>query len=117
MAVYEKDKGYFDVVFEASGSAKAVAQAIAVAKPRGVLVQIGVGGETPVPLNLLVAKEIDWRGTFRFHEEFATAVDCIARGAIDVLPLLTETVPIAEAARAFALASDRNRAIKVHLGF
>jgi L-idonate 5-dehydrogenase len=117
MAVYEKDKGYFDVVFEASGSAKAVAQAIAVAKPRGILVQIGVGGETPVPLNLLVAKEIDWRGTFRFHEEFALAVDCIARGAIDVLPLLTETVPIEEAARAFALASDRNRAIKVHLGF
>jgi hypothetical protein len=34
-----------------------------------------------------------------------------------VLPLLTETVPIAEAARAFALAVDRKRAIKVHLGF
>jgi len=117
MAVFEKDKGYFDIVFEASGSAKAVAQAIAVAKPRAILVQIGVGGETPVPLNLLVAKEIDWRGSFRFHEEFATAVDCIASGAIDVLPLLTETVPIAEAARAFALASDRTRAIKVHLGF
>src|SRR5713226_144080 len=103
MAVFEKDKGFFDVVFEASGSAKAVAQAIAVAKPRAIIVQIGVGGENPVPLNLLVAKELDWRGTFRFHEEFATAVDCIARGAIDVLPLLTETVPIEEAPRAFAL--------------
>lgn len=117
MTVYEKDKGSFDVVFEASGSAKAVAQALAVAKPRAILVQIGVGGETPVPLNILVAKEIDWRGTFRFHAEFALAVDCIASGAIDVLPLLTETVPIADAARAFALASDRTRAIKVHLGF
>jgi L-idonate 5-dehydrogenase len=117
MEVYEKDKGFFEIVFEASGSAKAIAQAIAVARPRATLVQIGVGGETPVPLNLLVAKEIDWRGSFRFHEEFATAVDCIASGAIDVLPLLTETVPIAEADRAFALASDRTRAIKVHLGF
>ena len=57
------------------------------------------------------------RGSFRFHEEFALAVDCIASGAIDVLPLLTETVPIAEAARAFALATDRTRAIKVQLGF
>ena len=27
------------------------------------------------------------------------------------------TVPIEDAARAFALASDHNRAIKVHLGF
>ena len=117
MAVYVKDTGFFDVVFEASGSAKAVAQAVAVAGPRAIIVQIGIGGETPVPLNLLVAKEIDWRGTFRFHEEFALAVDCIASGAIDVLPLLTETVPIAEASRAFALATDRTRAIKVHLDF
>lgn len=117
MAIYEKDKGFFDVVFEASGNAKAVAQAIAAAKPRAVIVQIGVGGETPVPLNILVAKEIDWRGTFRFHEEFALAVECIASGATDVLPLLTETVPIEEASRAFTLAADRTRAIKVHLGF
>ena len=41
----------------------------------------------------------------------------IASGAIDVAPLLTEVVPLAEAARAFELAGDRGRAMKVQIGF
>jgi len=118
LAHYEADKGYFDVMFEASGNARALASGLAVVHPTGIVVQIGIaGGEMTLPMNVAVAKESELRGTFRFHEEFATAVECIASGAIDVLPLLTETVPIAEAARAFALATDRTRAIKVHLGF
>jgi hypothetical protein len=39
-------------------------------------------------------------------------VDFLAAGAIDVSPLLTEVVPLAEAVRAFDLASDRARAMK-----
>jgi L-idonate 5-dehydrogenase len=42
-------------------------------------------------------------------------VDFLAAGAIDVSPLLTEVVPLAEAVRAFDLASDRSRAKKVLL--
>ena len=41
-------------------------------------------------LNVLVAKEVDLRGTFRFDEEFDWAVDVIARGRIDPSPLLTD---------------------------
>jgi L-idonate 5-dehydrogenase len=68
-----------------------------------------------LPMNTLVAKEINLRGTFRFHEEFAWAVAAIAGGAIDVAPLLTEIVPLSEAVRAFELAGDRGRAMKVQL--
>jgi L-idonate 5-dehydrogenase len=118
LAPYAADKGCFDAVFECSGSAAAVAAAIPVARPGAILVQVGIGGaETPVPLNAVVAKEITLRGTFRFDPEFALAVDLLARDAIDVAPLLTETVPLAEAERAFALASDRSRAMKVQLAF
>jgi L-idonate 5-dehydrogenase len=79
-------------------------------------VQIGVaGGDLAFPLNLLVAKEITLRGTFRFREEFAWAVDYLAAGSIDVSPLLTEVVPLAEAVRAFDLAADKSRAMKVQL--
>ena len=115
---YGADKGWFDVVFECSGSGAALAGAIPAARPGAVIVQVGLGGaETPVPLNAVVAKEITLRGTFRFHEEFAHAVAILARGAIDVAPLLTETVKLADAVRAFDLASDRTRAMKVQLVF
>ena len=109
------DKGHFDVVFEASGSGAALAGALQAARPGAVVVQLGLGGDLTLPVNTLVAKEISLRGTFRFHEEFAWAVDFIASGAIDVSPLLTEVVPLAEAVRAFDLAADRSRAMKVQL--
>jgi L-idonate 5-dehydrogenase len=116
---YAADKGTFDVVFEAAGAAPALAAAITVARPGATIVQVGNNADAtpPVPMNLLVAKEITLRGTFRFHEEFAWAVDFITSRRIDVRPLLTEIVPLADAVRAFDLATDRSRAMKVLLAF
>jgi L-idonate 5-dehydrogenase len=70
-----------------------------------------------MPMNVVVAKEIELRGTFRFHEEFALAVALIGGGLVDVVPLLTATVPLAQANDAFALAADRSKAMKVQLAF
>jgi L-idonate 5-dehydrogenase len=113
---FSANKGFFDVVFEASGSGAAIASAIPVARPGATIVQVGIGGaETPVPLNAVVAKEIALRGTFRFDREFVWAVGFIASGAIDVRPLLTEVVPLKDAVRAFELAGDRSRAMKVQI--
>ncbi len=113
---FSANKGYFDVAFEASGAGAALAAALQVVAPGGTIVQVGIaGGEPKVPLNILVAKEISLRGTFRFHEEFAWAVDLLAARALDIMPLLTEIVPLAEAVRAFDLAADRSRAMKVQL--
>ncbi len=109
------DKGYFDVVFEASGSGIALTSAIGAARPGAVIVQLGLGGDISIPINTLVAKEIQLVGTFRFDREFEWAVDFLGSGAINVAPLLTEIVPLAEAVRAFDLASDRSRAMKVQL--
>jgi L-idonate 5-dehydrogenase len=114
---YRAGKGYFDVVFEASGSEAGLANAIATARPRGTIVQIGLGGDIRTPMGPLVTKELALIGSFRFHEEFAWAVDCIASGAIDVTPLLTRVVPVANADEAFLLASDRRQAMKVQLSF
>jgi L-idonate 5-dehydrogenase len=115
---YEADKGYFDVMFEASGNEKALAGAFASVRPTGVVVQIGIAGHgMNLPMNVVVAKEIELRGTFRFHEEFALAVALIGGGLVDVMPLLTETIPLARANEAFALAADRSKAMKVQLAF
>ncbi|TCZ53643.1 L-idonate 5-dehydrogenase [Roseicella aquatilis] len=114
---YALDKGHFDVVFEASGSAAALKTAIEVARPGATIVQLGLGGDVSLPLSALVAKEIALRGTFRFQEEFTLAVELLARGAIDPMPLLTARLPLEEAVAAFELAGDRGKAMKVQLAF
>ena len=118
LARYGADKGYFDVMFEASGNAQALASGLGAVRPTGVVVQIGIaGGDMTLPMNVAVTKEIELRGTFRFHEEFALAVALIGGGLVDVMPLLTATMPLAEANEAFALAADRSKAMKVQLAF
>jgi L-idonate 5-dehydrogenase len=112
---YAADKGSFDVVFEASGSTAAIATALPVVKPGGVVVLIGLGEEAPLPVTMLVSKEVSIRGSFRFHDEFALAARLIASGDVDVAPLLTRTIPLDDASRAFELAADREHAMKVQL--
>lgn len=117
LAAYSDNKGYFDVHFEASGNQAAVRSGLEALKPRGVLVQLGLGGDVSIPQNIVVAKEIEMKGTFRFHEEFGLAVDLINRGRVDLKPLLTGAFPIDDAIAAFEAAGDRNRSMKVQLVF
>ena len=117
LRAYEGEKGQIDVMFEASGAPSALRSGLAVVRPRGVIVQIGQGGEASLALSALVGREIELRGTFRFHEEFATAVHFITSGLIDVEPLLTCVMPLEEATEAFELAADKSRSMKVQLAF
>lgn len=117
LAAYAANKGYFDVMFEASGNERAMRAGLEVLKPRGILVQVGLGGDISVPQNLVVSKEIDLRGSFRFHEEFNLAVDMINRQAVDVKPLLSSIYPLEEVTAAFEIAGDRKQSMKVHLSF
>jgi len=57
------------------------------------------------------------KGSFRFDTEFALAVDLIGSGRIDVAPLLSNTLPLAEARKAFELASDKSQSMKVQIAF
>ena len=117
LAAYARDKGYFDVLFEASGAQAALRSALDVVRPGGVLVQLGLGGDMTLPVNMITAKELELRGTFRFTEEFALAVELIGKGLVDVKPLITATVPFDQARDGFELALDRSRSMKVQLAF
>jgi L-idonate 5-dehydrogenase len=117
LARFAADKGQFDAVFEASGNERALRGTFDVLRPRGIIVQVGLGGEMTLPVNAIVAKEFDLRGAFRFHEEFATAVELLNKGLVDLKPLVSATLPYRDAARAFALAADRSQAMKVLLSF
>lgn len=117
MERYAADKGYFHVAFECSAAEPAIRSAIAALRPRGTLVQVGVVGDTQMPINALVAKEIRVQGTHRFHEEFREAVDAIVSGYVDVRPIVTMRFPLEEVAEAFRTAGDRSRSVKVHIAF
>ncbi|MGJ4951968.1 L-idonate 5-dehydrogenase [Bradyrhizobium sp. HKCCYLS20291] len=110
-------KGTFDVLFEASGNQAALRGALDVMRPGGVIVQLGLGGEMTLPINTLVTKELQLRGTFRFDREFALALRLMGEGLLDVKPLISATLSFEQAVAAFELASDRSRSMKVHLTF
>ncbi|CAM3171236.1 L-idonate 5-dehydrogenase [Paracoccus nototheniae] len=117
LAGYAAGKGHFDVLYECSGAQPALVAGIAAMRPRGIVLQLGLGGDMSLPMMMLTAKELDLRGSFRFHTEFATGVALMRQGLIDVTPLISHTLPLERASEGFALASDRSRAMKVQIAF
>jgi len=95
LAEYAAQKGHFDVLFECSGAASALAAGIAALRPRGVVVQIGHGGDMNLPMQAVTTKELELRGSFRFHEEFQVAVQLMRAGLIDVTPLISHNFELA----------------------
>jgi L-idonate 5-dehydrogenase len=117
-AGWTENGGAFDVCFEASGAASAVASAVNFTRPGGIIVQLGMGSaEVNYPIGPLLVKEVQLRGSFRFTGEFTTAVRWLESGKINPLPLLTAEIAMTEAVSALDLAADKERAAKVQLVF
>lgn len=110
-------KGTFDVMFECSGNERALRAGLDTMRPRGVVVQLGLGGDVSIPQNMVVGKELSICGSFRFHAEFALAVQLINTGRVQMAPMVTAAFPLSRAREAFELASDRKKAMKVLLDF
>jgi L-idonate 5-dehydrogenase len=110
-------KGQVDVHFECSGSEVALRSGVAALRPKGCLIQLGLGGDMSIPMQALTAKEITLKGSFRFHEEFLTAVQMMQKGLIDVRPFVTHSFPLTQALDAFNVASDKETALKVQIMF
>lgn len=117
LAPFAAGKGTLDVLFECSGAQPALVAGISALRPRGRVVQLGLSGDMSLPMMQITAKELDLCGSFRFHEEFAVAVEMMRKGLIDVRPLMTHSFPLADFAQAFAIANDRSKAMKVQLDF
>ncbi len=114
---FAAEKGTFDVLYECTGAVQALTAGIHAMRPRGVILQLGLGGDMTLPLQAITAKELDLRGSFRFHDEFFTGVSLMQKGLIDVKPMITHTLPLANAVQAFDLAGDRSRAMKAQIAF
>lgn len=70
-----------------------------------------------LPMMAITAKELELLGSFRFHEEFVTGVELMQKGLINVKPLISQSLPIEQAVKAFALAGDRQQTIKMQISF
>ena len=114
---FERDKGHFDVLFECSGVASALASAVPAMRPRATIMQLGLGGDMTLPVQAMTAKELQLKGSFRFHSEFFSAVEMMKTGRIDVKPLITHALDVEQAVSAFELAGDRTQAVKVNIIF
>jgi len=117
LAAYSANKGHFDVLFECSGVSAALTSAVSAMKPGATIMQLGLGGDMTLPVQAMTAKELQLRGSFRFHEEFFTAVEMMQTGRIDVRSLITHTFALADTLPAFEMASDRSQAIKAQISF
>ncbi|WP_299747836.1 L-idonate 5-dehydrogenase [uncultured Tateyamaria sp.] len=117
LSQFEADKGYFDVLFECSGVASALASAVTAMRPGATIMQLGLGGDMTLPMQAMTAKELQLKGSFRFHAEFFTAVEMMRTGRLDVTPLITHAIDIDAAVDAFELAGDRSQAVKVNITF
>jgi L-idonate 5-dehydrogenase len=114
---YKAEKGTFDLLYECSGAQAALTGAIATLRPGATIMQLGLGGDMTLPMMQITAKELVLKGSFRFHTEYATAISLMQKGLIDVKPLISETIPLHDAVKAFELASNRNKAMKVQIAF
>ncbi|MDC0768907.1 L-idonate 5-dehydrogenase [Streptomyces sp. HD] len=107
-----------DVAIEASGVAAGLDTCLRLVRRGGVVVQLGMlpPGRSPFAGNLVVSREIEVRGAFRFDEEFDGALELLAvEGLFD--GLVSAVVPVREAESAFELAADRSQSCKVLLDF
>lgn len=107
----------FDIVFEATGVPDGLSAAMLRARRGGIVAQVGIfaPGPVPAPLSLVISREIDFRGCWRFGHEFDDALEMLAGHAALFGNLVTHRFPVNDVIDAFDTASDRTRAMKVLL--
>ncbi|GLR10962.1 L-idonate 5-dehydrogenase [Mixta theicola] len=115
---WQENGGYFDICFEASGAPAAIASLVGFTRPKGRIIQLGMGAtHVEFPLGLLLVKEIELTGSFRFINEFETAVRWLENGQVNPLPLLSAEFPQRDIVYALETAGNKNLAAKVQIIF
>jgi L-idonate 5-dehydrogenase len=107
----------FDTVFEASGAPPALRAAFDLVRPGGTIVQIGTVGtpDIPIPVNQLMVREINFRGSMRYGDTFDEAIRLVAAGRIKVQPFVNQVFGLDDSVKALHFAADRSLALKVQI--
>ncbi|WWD17531.1 chlorophyll synthesis pathway protein BchC [Kwoniella shandongensis] len=100
----ERDKGAVDLAIEASGAPTCVQIGLAILKPAGTYVQVGMGAKMtlPVPLFHIITKQLKVIGSFRYGAgDYPLAISLVERGLVDLKPLVTQRYEFDDAKEAF----------------
>jgi L-iditol 2-dehydrogenase len=92
-----------DVVVECSGSGPGIADALGAARRRGRVVQMGLrGADVTLPYDLICFHELTVTAGFASNPlSWRRAMGLLEAGAVELAPLVTEVVPLADWRRAF----------------
>jgi D-xylulose reductase len=96
-----------DVVFECSGSARAWEAIMALPRPGGAIVAVGLP-VNPVAFDISAAstREIRVETVFRYAHQYDRAIELIASGRVDLKPLISETFGFEDSIKAFERAAE-----------
>jgi len=91
-----------DVVFECSGSPQAWKTIMALPRPGGAIVVVGLPVE-PVAVDIAAAstREVRIENVFRYAHQYDRAIALIASGKVDLKPLISETFAFEDSIKAF----------------
>jgi D-xylulose reductase len=91
-----------DLVFECSGSPKAWETIMALPRPGGAIVVVGLPVD-PAPFDVASAsaREIRVETVFRYAHQYDRAIALFASGRVDLKPLISATFPFEQAIAAF----------------
>lgn len=84
-----------DAIIEASGSPKAIQQALDAVKPGGRIILVGYPlVDVPILIDKILMKELDILGVHRYANVFPTAIRLVSSGKVDVKTLVTHVFPL-----------------------
>jgi L-iditol 2-dehydrogenase len=91
-----------DASFEVVGIGRTVQQAIAATRTGGRVVLVGnLTPRVEVPVPEVISKELTLTGSYASSGEYRRCIDLVASGQVDVLPLVSEVLPLSEGQHAF----------------
>lgn len=108
-----------DVTMESSGNYRGLASAMRGATRGGRIVLVGLqpSGEQPTLISLVITRELEMVGSFRFVDEIDEVISALADGSLMVSSVVTHEFDAADALEAFQIAADPARSGKVLLRF
>ena len=106
-----------DIAVEASGSAGALQTIAKTVRNDGRVALTGINTDETIPaqFGLIQMKGLNVKGTVGSPYVWERAIKFIERAKPTLSPMVTHRIPLDQAVRAFEIAQDPERAIKVHI--
>ena len=116
-AIAEMTKGGADLVVEAAGHSSSLARVFDYARPEGAVSMVGIniGQKFPVELGKIQIKDLTVRGCIGSPGVWPAAIRFLEKTGIDLSPIQTQTFKIDDAAAAYELGKQPDKAVKVTL--